>query len=89
MFICVQKTIFYMYMLIKEYFVLTIYDSQKRRKSILANEYSTSSIWIACYILYIIIKGPFSTVLKPTIMPCLYLYYVSKYVSLKKRLIAG
>ena len=33
-----------MYMLIKEYFVLTIYDSQKRRKSILANEYITYSI---------------------------------------------
>ena len=43
MFISVHKTIFYMYMLIKEYFVLTIYDSQKRRKNILANEYITVS----------------------------------------------
>ena len=42
-FISVQKTIFYMYMLIKEYFVFTIYDSQKRRKNILANEYITYS----------------------------------------------
>ena len=40
-FISVHKTIFYMYMLIKEYFVLTIYDSQKRRKNILANDYIT------------------------------------------------